>query len=206
MSVDQATKVEIYRVPAKRWRRTILAGLRVAHVLPETSGGHDPVCPFWERGKERPHKADDIRDKARPRVGGVCPFTPKQIVGGPGQLGAGYVVHEIEEVAATTIQPGGVSEVEQVLDLRAWFYLPSVHSSQLMNFYTSAYRQIWKRVRLGAEVFASHFTGVNPIFEIRQRDPLGSAVPQGKDGAFDVSIQTIRLHRRVQITGDPEVA
>jgi hypothetical protein len=204
VSVDEATRVEVYNVPAVRWRRLVLAGLDVPQSIPPTSGGHDPVCPFWEMGSEQPASLASIQG-AHPRVGGVCPFSPRDLIGSPGVAGAGYVLHKIVGGPTAIVQPGDIREIEERITLEAWFHLPKTTAPAIRGAYTGAYRQLWQGVVIPAEDFAPHFTGFNPIFQIQQIDDMSSPVPQGELGAYDVILQQIPLRRNELRTGNQTI-
>lgn len=204
MSIIEATRGEVYKVPAVRWRRSKLAELGVAHVIPPTSGDHDVVSPFWEMGSEDPRSLAAIQG-AHPREGEVCPFTPREIIGPAGEAGAGYVLHKIIPAASRTVQPGDVYEVEDRLTLEAWIHLPKTTAAALRGSYAGAYAEMWRGVRIPEEAFATYFSGVNPIFEIKQTDDILDPVDQGGDGAYSVTLQSIPLRRTAVRTGNPDV-
>ena len=198
---DDATTKAIYKVVDDRWRRLVLADLAIPQFLPVTSG-YDEVSPFFEMDAARPDDPDSLAG-ARPRPVGsmTTQFLPEDIVGN-GTLGTGYLTHEIVEGSSRTIQPGGfTSEQEDLLELRATFFFPLARFLEMRDSYTSAYRQLWKRVRLGPDKFPAE----SGIFEIIQRDLIGPAVPQGEDGQYYVTLQVVNLHRRITLRSDPTV-
>lgn len=198
---DEATAKAVYKVVDDRWRRLVLGGLKKPQTLPVTAG-YDEVCPFFEMDAARPDDPKSLAG-ARPRPVGsmTTQFLPQDIVGN-GTLGTGYIVHEIVEGSSRTVQPGGfVSDQEDLLELRATFFFPLARFLELRDSYTSAYRQLWKRVRLGPDKFPVD----SGIFEIIQRDLIGPAVPQGEDGQFYATLQVVNLHRRITLESDPTV-
>lgn len=210
MSVDTRTELEVAAVLDARLRRDVLATLAVPQAIPATSGGYNELLPFWFRGDEQP--ADDTalklaRPRPRPPDDDESQFSPADVVGSPSALGTGYLVLEIHGGGGFTAEPGLVAEEEKELSAWHWLYVPKDAARELTSPYTSAIRQLWRRVFLGRDVFEPFFPAGLGIHSIRQEDPIPAPEPQGLSagGQFKVVLQRIPLKRRETIRGDSQV-
>ncbi len=195
--IDVATRSAVAKLMDERFRASYVLANH-GFVMP-TTHGNDELLPFWKRGDERPSDAESLK-RSRGRGPGEddAPFVPQDIPGSSSQLGCGYLGFKIASGGSpSTAQPGSVGGDKDVaLNLELWIYTPTTRDTEIGDFYTDAFREVWSTTTMTVDRFASFFPSGGGIHWIEQVQPIEPAQERRETKTYRERLLIIPLLRR----------